>query len=74
MPRRLFTTFNVLGGVIWSTLVILLGFGLAHIPGVADFAAKYIDVVLIGIVILSVVPILIRAIAARRKSISASAN
>jgi len=74
MPRRLFTTFNVVGGVVWSTLVILLGFGLAHIPGVAGFAAKYIDIVLIGIVILSVVPILIRTIAARRKSISASAN
>ena len=74
MPRRLFTTFNVLGGVIWSTLVILLGFGLAHIPGVADFAAQYIDVVLIGIVILSVVPILSRTFAARRKSLSASAE
>lgn len=74
MPRRFFTTFNVLGGVVWSTLVILLGFGLAHIPGVADFAAKYIDVVLIGIVILSVVPILLRTIAARRKSVSASSE
>lgn len=70
MPRRLFTTFNVIGGTVWSSLVILLGFGLAHIPGVADFAAKYIDVVLIGIVIISVVPILVRTIAARRKSIS----
>ena len=44
---------------------MLLGFGLAHIPGVAAFAARYIDLVLIGIVVVSVVPILIKTVAAR---------
>lgn len=67
MPRRVFTTFNLVGAVLWSAGVILLGFGLAHIPGVAEFAARYIDVVLIGIVILSVVPILFRTAMTRRQ-------
>ncbi|WP_197059503.1 DedA family protein, partial [Cryobacterium sp. MLB-32] len=68
MPRRTFTFFNLLGAVGWSTLVVLLGYGLAHIPGVAEFAARYIDLVLIGIVVLSVVPLLIRTVLARREN------
>ncbi|WP_233194849.1 DedA family protein [Cryobacterium sp. M91] len=68
MPRHVFTMFNIVGAVLWTTGVVLLGFVLAHIPGVADFAAQYIDLVLIGIVIVSVVPILIRATIAHRST------
>ncbi|TFB54700.1 VTT domain-containing protein [Cryobacterium sp. Sr3] len=68
MPRRVFTMFNILGAGLWTTGVVLLGFGLAHIPGVAAFAARYIDLVLIGIVVVSVVPILIKTVAARRQT------
>jgi membrane-associated protein len=68
MSRRIFTLFNLAGAAIWSGLVILVGFWLAHLPGVADFVSQYIDIVLIGIVIVSVVPILIRTIMVRRRS------
>jgi len=68
MPRRVFTMFNIVGAVLWTTGVVLLGFGLAHIPGVATFAARYIDFVLIGIVLISVLPVLIRAAATRRQN------
>ncbi|GEP25742.1 MULTISPECIES: DedA family protein [Cryobacterium] len=68
MRRRVFTLFNIIGAVLWTTAVVLLGFGLAHIPGVADFAARYIDLVLIGIVMLSVVPVVIRALVSRRQN------
>ncbi|WP_241978871.1 DedA family protein [Cryobacterium sp. Hh7] len=68
MRRRVFTLFNIIGAVLWTTAVVLLGFGLAHIPGVADFAARYIDLVLIGIVVLSVVPVVIRALVSRRQN------
>jgi membrane-associated protein len=67
MSRRQFTTFNFLGAALWSTGVVVLGFGLAHIPGVAEFAAQYIDFVLIGIVVISVVPVLIRTLLLRRQ-------
>ncbi|RIJ56778.1 DedA family protein, partial [Clavibacter phaseoli] len=49
-----FVGFNALGAAVWSTAIILLGFFLGRIPGVADFVGKYIDVVLIGIVVISV--------------------
>ena len=68
MPRRVFTMFNILGAGLWTTGVVLTGFGLAHIPGVAAFAARYIDLVLIGIVVVSVVPILIKTVVARRQT------
>lgn len=67
MRRRVFTAFNVLGGAVWATFVILLGFGLAHIPGVDDFVSRYIDIVLVGIVVISVGPIAVRSIVVRRR-------
>jgi membrane-associated protein len=68
MRKRVFTTFNVAGAALWSAAVVILGYGLAHIPGVADLVARYIDVVLVGIVAISVVPVLIRAIVIRRRA------
>ncbi|WP_435080520.1 DedA family protein [Clavibacter michiganensis] len=49
-----FVGFNALGAAVWSTAIILLGLFLGRIPGVADFVGKYIDIVLIGIVVISV--------------------
>lgn len=68
MPRRLFTVFNLVGAALWSGLIIVLGFGLAHVPGVTDFVSRYIDIVLVGIVAISVVPILVRTIILRRRT------
>ncbi len=68
MRRRTFTLFNVLGAVVWTTAVVLLGYWLGHIPGVAAFVSAYLDYILIGIVVISVVPLLIRVLAARRKA------
>lgn len=68
MSRRLFTAFNLAGAAIWAGLVIGLGFALAQVPGVADFVSKYIDLVLIGIVVISVVPVIMRTIALRRRN------
>jgi len=68
MRWGLFTVFNIVGAAVWATAVILLGYGLGHIPGVADFVSTYLDVILIGIVVVSVVPILVRAVALRRRS------
>lgn len=67
MRWGLFTVFNVAGAAIWATAVILLGYGLGHIPGVADFVSKYLDFVLIGIVVISVVPVLVRMVVLRRR-------
>ena len=60
-----FTVFNVVGAAVWATAVILLGYGLGHIPFVVTFVSSYLDLILIGIVVISVVPVLVRAITLR---------
>lgn len=65
MHYLLFLGFNVAGGILWSAAVIVFGFLLGQIPGVAPFVSNYIDLVLIGIVVVSVVPIVVRLLVAR---------
>lgn len=53
MPYRQFVTFNLLGGLLWSVLFIGLGYGLGNVPG----AEHYIELIVLGIVALSVAPV-----------------
>jgi membrane-associated protein len=62
-PRKYFT-YSIIGGVAWATGVTLLGFWLGRIAFVRD----HVELILIGIVVLSVLPIAIEAIRARRVS------
>jgi membrane-associated protein len=68
MRRRVFIAYNTVGAVGWAIIMILLGYWLAHIPGVTAVVSRYIDVVLVGIVVVSVVPVIVRAIVVRRRS------
>ena len=67
MRWGVFSAFNVVGAAVWAAAVVLIGYGLGHIPGVADFVSKYLDLVLIAIVVLSVGPVIVRAITLRRR-------
>ncbi|MGH3964162.1 MAG: VTT domain-containing protein [Pseudonocardiaceae bacterium] len=62
-PRKYFT-YSVIGGVAWATGVTLLGFWLGRIT----FVKENVELILIGIVALSVLPILIEVVKARRQS------
>ncbi len=50
MNRLQFTLYNALGSLLWAALLPLLGWALAHLPGVAELVTEYIDLVLIGVV------------------------
>jgi len=63
MQYRSFLTFNVIGGVLWGAGVTLLGAGLGQIPAVRD----NIEAILVGIVVLSVMPIVIEYLRARSR-------
>ena len=54
MPVRDFTIWNVVGGVLWTVSLILLGHGLGHV----SFVRKHIEVLVVFVVFLSVVPVL----------------
>lgn len=63
MPYTLFVRYNVLGGLLWTVGLTLSGYFLgALVPGVAD----YLDIIIIGIILLSLAPLLHRWWQSRR--------
>ncbi|MFI9464602.1 DedA family protein [Streptomyces xiamenensis] len=64
MEYRVFVLYNVIGGVLWGAGVTLLGAALGQI----EFVRANIEFMLIGIVALSVLPIVIELWRARRSS------
>jgi len=62
MRYRSFLTFNVVGGVLWGAGVTLLGSWLGSI----GFVRKNIEAILILIVLLSVLPIIVEFLKARK--------
>ena len=63
MRYRTFVTYNVVGGVLWGAGVVLLGYFLGRI----DFIADNVEPILLGIVALSVMPIVVEVLRARRQ-------
>lgn len=64
MNPRAYFTYSIIGGVAWATGVTLLGFWLGRIP----FVKENIEAMLIGIVVLSVLPIGYEYLKARRRN------
>lgn len=64
MPYRTFITYNVVGALLWGVGVTLLGFWL----GQFDWVGRNIDIIFIVIVAISVIPIAIELLKARRTS------
>ena len=63
MDPKKFFTYSAIGGVLWATGVTLLGAALGQVP----FVHENIEAMLILIVLLSIVPIVIEVIKARRE-------
>jgi membrane-associated protein len=70
MRYRTFVIYNVIGGVLWGCGVTILGYFLGQIP----FVKEHIELILIGIVVVSVVPIGIELLRARSNSRKDSAS
>lgn len=64
LPYRKFALWNIIGGVLWVVIGVLAGFWLGRIPIVAN----NVDLIAIGIVVLSVIPIVIETLRARRRT------
>lgn len=61
MHWRNFVIFNVLGGVCWSTLFTLLGYFFGGIPAVQE----HFELVIVGIILVSVIPAAVGALKAK---------
>jgi membrane-associated protein len=62
MDRRKFFTYSAVGAVLWATGVTVLGYFLGQIP----FVHENIEAILVLIVFISVLPILIEMLRARK--------
>jgi membrane-associated protein len=69
MPYRTFFLFNVIGAVVWSVSLTLVGYYLGQIAFVRD----NIEAIVIGIVLVSGIPIIVEGIKMRRRARSARA-
>lgn len=63
MNYRKFVTYNILGGILWVTSMSLLGYFFGNIP----FIKKNFEYVIIGVILLSVMPIVIGYIQHRKE-------
>ncbi len=65
MDYRLFLTFDIIGGLLWGAGVTTLGYFLGQI----DFVRNNIEKILILVVLVSVLPVVIELIRARRRPV-----
>lgn len=62
MDFRRFALYSVIGGIAWTTSVTLLGFWLGQVPLVRN----NVELFIVGVVVLSFVPIVIEGLRSRR--------
>ena len=56
MDYSTFVSYNIAGGVLWTITMVLLGFFLGK--ALPD-AGKYIDYIILAIIVLSIIPIIL---------------
>jgi membrane-associated protein len=56
MHLRKYTIYNLIGAMLWGGGLTFGGYLLGYIPAVADLVTKYIDVILLGAVLVALVP------------------
>jgi len=64
MPFRRFPLCSVIGGIAWTTAVMLLGYWLGQVAVVPD----HVELFILGIVVLSLVPVVVEALPRRTRA------
>ncbi|HVQ91361.1 MAG TPA: VTT domain-containing protein [Mycobacteriales bacterium] len=62
-----YAAYSVLGGILWSAGITLLGYYLGHIPFVQKTVRPLVEPVIIAVVLLSIVPAAIELLRSRRR-------
>ncbi|GAA1962689.1 DedA family protein [Microbacterium aquimaris] len=73
MHRWTYTLYNFIGALLWGFGLTVFGYGVSLIPGVGDFVAEYIDVILLVAVLATVAFVATHYIQQRRKAQRAAA-
>jgi len=59
MNYRKYSLYNMIGALIWAAGLTVGGYLLGYIPPVAEFVSSYIDVILLGAVVITLIPTVI---------------
>lgn len=66
MHRRHYLVYSAVGGVIWVFSLTSLGYFLGTVPFVRDHVQPHLDLILLGVVVLSILPVIIHLLRERR--------
>jgi len=56
MNYKKYSLYNLVGALLWGAGLTYFGYLLGYIPPVANFVKNYIDLILVGAVVVTVVP------------------
>jgi membrane-associated protein len=73
MSYRRYSLYNFVGAIVWGVGLTMLGYLLGGIPWVAELAEKYIDLVLVAAVTLTLVPTAFHYVRSTRRARRAAA-
>ena len=65
MDRRLYLVYSAIGGAVWASGVTILGYSLGHITFVRQHIQPHLDLILIGVVVVSIFPALLHLLRGR---------
>lgn len=68
MNYRRYSLYNLIGAVIWGAGLVMLGYLLGGISWVSEYAEKYVDVVILSAVALTLAPTLFHYVRSNLKS------
>jgi membrane-associated protein len=68
MNYKKYSLYNAIGALIWGAGLTLFGYLIGFIPPIANFVSNYIDVILIGAVVITLIPTLFHYVQSLRKA------
>lgn len=74
MDYRKYSLYNLIGALLWGAGLTFAGYLLGYIPPLRDFVSEYIDIILIGAVVVTIVPTAIHYVQSSRKAKAAAAS
>lgn len=74
MDQRRYSLYNAIGAFAWGFGITFLGYWIGFIPPVKDFVQHYIEFILLGAVVITLVPTVVHVISNHRKAKRAEAT
>jgi len=68
MSYKKYSLYNAIGALLWGAGLTFFGYLIGYIPPVAKFVSSYIDVILIGAVLVTLIPTLFHYVQSVRKA------